>query len=107
VTLPPTELFVPELGVLTIVPVAPLAVELVLLLELVLVLVELFAWPLVVLDVLLLVVLDVLLLVVLDVLLLEDPDEPKPAVPDLAEAWKLVECELVVVPGLVATGLWP
>jgi hypothetical protein len=99
VTLPPTELFVPELGVLTIVPVAPLTVELVLLLELVLVLVELFAWPLV--------VLNVLPLVVLDVLLLEDPDEPKPAVPDLAEAWELVECELVVVPGLVATGLWP
>lgn len=66
-TLPPAKLFVPELGVLTIVPVAPLTVELVLVLQL-------FAWPLV--------VLDVLLLIVLDVLLLEDPDEPKPAVPD-------------------------
>jgi hypothetical protein len=73
VTLPPAKLFVPELGVLTIVPVAPLTVELVLLVKLVLVL-QLFAWPLV--------VLDVLLLIVLDVLLLEDPDEPKPAVPD-------------------------
>jgi hypothetical protein len=66
VTLPPAKLFVPELDVLTIVPVAPL-VKLVLVLQL-------FAWPLV--------VLDVLLLIVLDVLLLEDPDEPKPAVPD-------------------------
>ena len=64
-TLPPAKLFVPELAVLTIVPVAPLTVELVLLVKLVLVL-QLFAWP----------------LVVLDVLLLEDPDEPKPAVPD-------------------------
>ena len=64
-TLPPPKLFVPELGVLTIVPVAPLTVELVLLVELVLVL-QLFAWP----------------LIVLDVLLLEDPDESKPAVPD-------------------------
>jgi len=48
----PTELFVPELGVLVMEPVAPLTPELVLLVELVLVLVELVVF-------LLLVVLDV------------------------------------------------
>jgi hypothetical protein len=74
VTLPPTELFVPVLGILVIVPVAPLTVALVLLVELVFVLVQLFAWPVL--------VLDVFALVELDVLPLEDPDEPKPAVSD-------------------------
>lgn len=59
----PKELLVPELGVLMMEPVVPLTVELVLL-------------------VLLLVVLDVLLLVELVGLPLEDPDEPRSAVPD-------------------------
>jgi hypothetical protein len=54
----PEELFVPELGVLVMEPVAPLTAELVLLVETVLPLVELV------------------------VLLLEDPDEPRSAVPD-------------------------
>jgi hypothetical protein len=69
----PEELFVPELGVLVMEPVAPLKVELVLLVELALLLVEL---------VVLLVELVVLLLVELDFLLLEDPEEPTSAVPD-------------------------
>jgi hypothetical protein len=70
----PTELFVPELGVLVMEPVAPLTPELVLLVELVLPLVELVVLPLV--------ELVVLLLVELDFLLLEDRDEPTSAVPD-------------------------